>query len=150
MSSVCRSVLTVLCLLALVGLSACGKPKEQAMAQCIKMMDEKLAADKSLLVRALNKEGYCTCLVESGGKGKDHTETARQCMTANSRDGFVNLCNTELAPEVVKGTQKTLDCGCFYDQSTGEALKLAKDGQTTITPQQEQDIAMKALQSCSR
>lgn len=150
MLSLHRLTLTALCLLALIGLSACDKPKEKAMAQCLQMMDEKLAADKSLLTRALNKEGYCSCLLESKKGSTDHTETARQCMTANSRDGFINLCNTELAPEVVKGTQKNLDCGCFYDQSTGEALKLAKGGLASISPQQEQDIAMKALQACSR
>ena len=150
MFSAPRLLFCVLSFTALIALSACGKPNEQVMAQCLQMMDEKLAADKSLLTRALNKEGYCTCLVESGKDSKDHTETARQCMTANSRDGFINLCNTELAPEIVKGTQKNLDCGCFYDQSTSEALKLAQSGQTNISPQQEQDIALKALQSCSR
>ena len=149
MPAVRHLALAALCLLALAGLSACGKPKEQVMAQCLQMIEEKLATDKSLLTRALNKEGYCTCLVESKGS-KDHTETARQCMTANSRDGFINLCNAELAPEVAKAARQTLDCGCFYDRSTGEALKLAQGGQASISPQQEQDIALKALQACSR
>lgn len=150
MSPVRLAAFGVLCLLSLVGLSACGKSNEKVMAQCMTMMEEHATKDNSLLTRALDRKGYCSCLIEKGTPREDHTMTARECMTAHSREGFIRLCGEELAPEVTKGTQKTLDCGCFYDQSTSEALKLVKDGKIAITPQQEQEVALKALQACSQ
>lgn len=122
MSPLRIAVCGALCALAIVGLSACGKKKEQALAECMTMMEKHAAKDNSLLTRALDREGYCGCLLENGKPGEDHTVTARQCMSAHSREGFIRLCGEELAPEVTKATKQTLDCGCFYDYSTGEAL----------------------------
>lgn len=127
---------------------------EQMVTQCVQMMKEQTAGNTSITMRALDHGKYCQCIVDnatkSGANTEDAASTAQKCMNENARANFIPLCQKEVAPEIQKATNKALDCVCFFDKTVEQSLALVKSGKNTVTPEEEQAIALKSLELCSR
>ena len=127
---------------------------EIAIAQCVRVMKEQTAGNTSFAMRALDQNNYCKCIVDNmtktGSKKEDVSIISQRCMNDNARANFIPLCQKEFAPEIQKATNRALDCVCFFDKTVELSIELIKSGKTSATPADEQAIAMKSLELCSR
>jgi hypothetical protein len=139
-------------LIALVVVAAVvmgGLPKlqrEKEITKCVAGLSEQT---KSPLLRSLDKEGYCGCLLDKGGlgAGASQDQVLASCMGTYVKPEAEKYCSQTLNPHMnLQGA--TVDCNCFYEQTVLVAQMAARRSTPTMTEEEQKKIGMDVTQKC--